>query len=93
MANNLFISYDLYAPGQAYNKVIEAIKSHGNWAKVHKSLWYLKSNSTAEKIANDIWSVMDKNDTLIVIDTSNGTAYWFNVSQKVSDFLKQNWFK
>ena len=36
MSNNLFISYDLYSPGQDYSAVIEGIKSLGGWAKVHK---------------------------------------------------------
>jgi hypothetical protein len=42
MANNLFISYDLYNPGQGYEAVIEEIKSLGGWAKVHQSCWYVK---------------------------------------------------
>lgn len=34
MANNLFVSYDLHSPGQDYDKVADAIKSLGAWAKV-----------------------------------------------------------
>ena len=57
MANNLFVSYDLYAPGQNYEKVIEAIKSKGAWAKVQKSLWYLKTKVLL-KLYGRSWTAM-----------------------------------
>lgn len=51
MANNLFISYDLFTPGKDYSTVIEAVKSLGSWAKVHKSFWYVKSSLSCEQAA------------------------------------------
>ena len=91
--NNLFISYDLNSPGQDYAVVIEAIKSLGNWAKVQKSLWYVKSACTASAAVEKIWPKMDKNDSLIVIDTTNKTAAWQGVSDEVSNYLQANWSK
>lgn len=32
--NNLFISYDLKNPGQNYERVMNAIKGLGSWARV-----------------------------------------------------------
>lgn len=93
MANNLFVSYDLFAPGQNYEKVIETIKKQGFWAKVHKSLWYIKSTSSAQAVAEKVWVVMDKNDSLIVLDTTNNNASWYNVDPKVSQFIQDNWYK
>jgi hypothetical protein len=92
MANNLFISYDLYQPGQDYDSVIEAIKSLGNWAKVQKSLWYVKSNLSASQASEKVWKAMDQNDKLIVIDATNNNASWYNLSEEVSEFIKNNWF-
>lgn len=91
MANNLLISYDLYSPGQDYKNVIEAIKSLGNWAKVHKSYWYVSSSMTAKQAADKIWTKMDSNDSLIVINASTNDAYWFNLSQEVSSYLRSKW--
>ncbi len=91
MANNLFVSYDLYNPGQNYEKVIEAIKALGSWAKIHQSVWYVRSSYSAEQVANAVWKVMDSSDSLIVIDATNNTAYWYNLNNKVSDYLKTNW--
>lgn len=91
MANNLFISYDLNSPGQDYDKVIEAIKSLGNWAKVQKSVWYVSTSYSAINARDFVWSKMDENDSLIVIDATNNDAAWQNLSEKVSGFIKHNW--
>jgi hypothetical protein len=93
MANNLFISYDLYNPGQNYEKVIKTIKSLGNWAKVQKSFWYVNSNYSSSEAAKMVWASMDKNDSLIVVDASNKTANWYNLSDEVSKFIKDRWLK
>jgi hypothetical protein len=69
--NNLLISYDLNTPGQNYAKVIEAIKSLGTWAHVHKSFWYVKSSYGAEYARNEIWKAMDESDTVYVVDATN----------------------
>jgi hypothetical protein len=93
MANNLFVSYDLYNPGQNYEKVAEAIKSLGNWAKVQKSFWYVNSNYTASRAVDIVWAAMDTNDSLIVVDATNNNAAWRGLSTEVSDFIKDKWYK
>lgn len=93
MANNLFISYDLNNPGQNYNTVIEKIKTLGNWAKVQYSLWYVNSNYSASEAAKIVQAVMDKNDSLIVIDATNNKAAWYGVSDQVTKFIQEHWYK
>jgi predicted P-loop ATPase/GTPase len=93
MANSLFISYDLYNPGQDYEKVAEAIKSLGNWAKVQKSFWYVNSTYTASKAVDKVWSKMDGNDSLVVVDATNKNAAWRNLDEKVSKFIQDHWAK
>lgn len=91
--NNLFISYDLNSPNQNYDKVIEEIKELGNWAYINKSTWYVSSSYTAESAATKIHSKMDNNDVLIVINTSNNEAYWFNLSDEVGTHIQNFWNK
>lgn len=93
MANNLHISYDLYSPGQDYEKVIEKIKSLGDWAKIHKSYWYVRSNYTAKQACDFLWAVMDSSDTVYVVNASDNSAAWQNVSKEVSDFILDSWNK
>jgi len=89
MANNLFISYDLIAPGQHYPEVIAAIQALGAWAKVHYSLFYVKTTLSASEAATKVRTVMDSNDKLIVIDAKD--AYWYNLPKEVEDQIKQQW--
>ncbi|HCF4144662.1 MULTISPECIES: hypothetical protein [Pseudomonas] len=91
MANNLFISYDLSYPGQHYERVAEAIKKMGAWAKVQKSCWYVNSPYSAEYVAKQVWASMDSNDNLIVVDASNNDAYWYNLDPQVSSHLQAQW--
>lgn len=91
MARNLFISYDLYNPGQDYTSIIEKIKSLGNWAKVHKSVWYVNSSYTPQEALQKLRTVTDTNDSLIVIDASANEACWYNLSDEVAKHIKSNW--
>ncbi|WP_039913269.1 hypothetical protein [Cellvibrio mixtus] len=91
MQYNLFISYDLNNPGQNYEKVIERIKSLGNWAKLQKSHWYLDTNYSQKHVAEKIWEVMDSNDNLLVVNSTTNDAYWFNLSPEVVKFLQDKW--
>lgn len=93
MANNLHISYDLYSPGQSYDKVIAAIKELGGWAKIHKSFWYVKSSYSAAQARDHVGKAMDANDSLYVVDSTNNDAAWRNVSTEVSDFIIGRWYK
>lgn len=93
MANNLVISYDLYNPGQDYATVIDTIKTLGSWAKIHKSVWYVNSNHTAAQAVAKIWPVMDKNDSLFVVDATNNSASWQNLSDTVANHIKNEWLK
>ena len=91
MANNLFVSYDLYSPGQNYDSVAKAIKSLGSWAKVQKSLWYVKSSKTASEAVDTVWAVMDANDSIIVVDATNQAVSWQNLNDEVADHLRRKW--
>jgi len=91
--NNLFISYDLNSPGQNYNVVIDAIKALGTWSKVQKSFWYVKSSLSATDAVARVWAVMDKNDSLIVVDASNKNASWHGLDPAVAKHILDNWAK
>lgn len=93
MANNLIVSYDLNNPGQDYSKVIDAIKSLGAWAKIHKSVWYVNSPYSASQAVEKVWATMDRNDSLFVVDATNQNAAWQNLSTEVATFIRDQWAK
>jgi hypothetical protein len=91
VANNLHISYDLQQPGKNYDAVISKIKSLGQWARIHKSVWYVKSNFTALEAADALWRVMDASDTVYVVDATRNRASWHNLSPEVSNHIRGKW--
>jgi hypothetical protein len=91
--SNLVISYDLYKSGQNYEGVFEAIKSLGSWAKVHQSVWYVRSVKDVAAAFDVIRKHMDSNDSLIVVDAESNNAVWYGLTGEVSEHLKQQWNK
>jgi hypothetical protein len=91
MANNLFVSYDLMKADKNYDAVIAQIKILGSWAKIHYSLWYVKSELDVSQAAQRVWAVMDSNDRLLVIDAKNNRAAWFNLDKEVEQFIQSKW--
>jgi len=55
MKYNLFISYDLIAPGQHYPKVTAAIEALGSWAKIHYSLYFVSTSLNSQQACERIW--------------------------------------
>lgn len=91
--NNLFISYDLNAPGQHYDRVISAIKELGSWAKLQKSLFYVKTSLSDQQAFDRVHAVMDPNDSLVVVNATNNNAIWVNVPQEAGKLVKDIWRK
>ncbi|EHR7860902.1 hypothetical protein ACWLRU_003050 [Vibrio parahaemolyticus] len=91
MGNNLFIMYDLNTPNQEYTKVIDEIKSLGDWASVQRSTWYVNTAISASDAAQRISKVMDPTDTLLVVDALNNESYWYNLSDEVANHIKHFW--
>jgi hypothetical protein len=60
------VTYDLNNPGQKYQRVIQAIKSMGDWCHCLESTWLLKTSLTAEQVATRLRQQMDANDKLLV---------------------------
>lgn len=63
----LLVTYDLNSPGQKYQRLIQAIKSVGQWCKCLESTWLLKTSLTAEQVASRLRQQLDNNDYLLVI--------------------------
>ena len=93
MANNLHISYDLHNPDKNYDRVIAAVKSLGSWAKIHYSYWYVKSNLTAAQARDAMKAAMDANDSVYVVDATNNSAAWHNISPDAAQFISGKWDK
>lgn len=89
--HTFLVSYDLRKPGKDYKSLHEHLKSYSNWAKPLESVWLIKSSLTCEQVGNNIYSHMDTNDKLFVLDINDRKAVWSNnLPQDVKDWLSNN---
>lgn len=70
------ITYDLNNPGQDYNKLFQAIKTHGKWSHRLDSTWIIETSSSLKTVADDLVNHIDKNDKLIVIEVKDNYSGW-----------------
>lgn len=79
MSYNLFIAYDLDAPGQNYDAVRDAIKNLGLWHQFQFSLFYVNTPHDPQHTFALVRAAMDANDKLVVINAVGGVvSTWDN---------------
>ena len=93
MANNLFISHDLYNPKENYQQVGAAIRSLGDAIQVQYSLWYVKSRFDSSQARDIVANVIDLNDTIIIIDVTNRQLGMQHLKSEISRFVVNNFNK
>ncbi|MED2985472.1 hypothetical protein P4311_29595 [Bacillus thuringiensis] len=81
------ITYDLISPGQDYSDLHEKIESYGKYSKRFDSFWLIDSDDTAGEIRDNLKTVLDKNDRLLIIEVKN---HW--ASRNLADGMV-NWLK
>lgn len=86
--NTYLVSYDLIKPGKDYSHLIAYLKSYSGWAKPLESVWLLKTSLDHTGLRDAIRQHIDSNDKLLVVRVTNETAAWFNLPEKVSDWIK-----
>lgn len=74
MLHNLFIAYDLMAPGQNYDAVRDRIKALGQWHQFQLSLFFVSTLYDAQNAYAYVSAAMDVNDKLAVIDAKGGVV-------------------
>jgi len=90
--NTLIISYDLNKQGQNYKDLYDGIKTLASGAPWHclDSTWIIKSLFTPEDACRFLEKTIDKNDKLLVVQTSDHLGAWTGFDTACSDWLKAN---
>ena len=83
------VSYDLSQPGQNYERVLQAIKSYHNWARLGGSAYIIIADASAVDIRDRILQELDSNDKLYV-GVVKAPAAWYGMSDEVSNWLQKN---
>lgn len=90
--NSLLISYDVPTENSdvIYEKIIQRIKQYGFWAKPLESVWIIKTSKTANEVRDELIQFSAPNIKLFVVDVTSSFWASFNISDKVTDWLKNN---
>lgn len=84
------ISYDLVGNENItdYKRLIEMIKTATYWAKPLKSVWLVKSTLSSAQIRDQLRTVVDNNDKLLVIEITNNWGS-YNLPKDVTDWMQK----
>jgi hypothetical protein len=84
----VLITYDLNAPGQNYNKVLEVIRSYPRWARLGTSAYEVGTYESVTTVRDNLLRVMNANDTVFVVDVTGMPAAWHGLPSDVGDWLR-----
>ncbi|HEY0889513.1 MAG TPA: CRISPR-associated protein Cas2 [Nocardioides sp.] len=85
------IAYDLNAPGQNYDDLIEAIKGLGAWWHHLDSTWLVKSDLNTSDIRDRLAKHLDSGDELLVVNVTGDPRSWRGFNDRGSKWLKETW--
>lgn len=89
---NLFVCFELMRPERGDERIRETVESFGvSWARISKNVFYMHGELDAQIVGNKIWSAMNMDDKLLVIDSARNDARWYNIKPEISQFLINNW--
>jgi len=91
MTNNLFISYHLGRPDTDDAAVGVAIGALGQATRIYPAHWYVTSQLSAPEAVTRIWSAMRTQDSVFVVDATNGEAGWKNLEPAAAQTLREKW--
>lgn len=81
------VSYDLINK-KKYAQLADTLKTYSAWAKPLESVWLIRSNESASDIRHDLKMELDNDDKLIVIEVTNMFWATYNISAKVTEWMK-----
>jgi len=91
MTNSLFVAYHLDRPESDDAAIGAAIGALGQSTRIYSGHWFLKSHLSAPEAAARIWSAMRPQDSVLVVDATNGEAGWKNLEPAVAELLRETW--
>lgn len=83
------INYDLRKPGRNYKELFDKIQEVSyDRIKPLESTWFIASNSDVFSIRDELMSVMDNSDALIV-NVAKAPGEWFGLSDNSTRWLQK----
>jgi hypothetical protein len=88
---SILIAYDIHPlKGDAYENLIDAIRSLGTWWHHLETVWIVRCAHTPAEISDRLKSHIGSEDQLLIVDISGDVAGWAGVNDIGSKWLGQN---
>jgi hypothetical protein len=73
----ILIAYDIHPPsGRAYDDLVEAIQSLGEWWHHLETVWIIRTNKTLAEIRDRLRAFVGTDDQLLVLDVTGNKVEW-----------------
>lgn len=79
------ITYDLSAPERHYKRLSDYLKTYP-FAHVVESTWVIQTAKSAKTVRDEIRSIVDRDDKVLVIQTTREAA-WIGLSGNIGEWL------
>ncbi|MES3002041.1 MAG: hypothetical protein V4787_15220 [Pseudomonadota bacterium] len=89
--NNLIIFYELIIPDRNQSAILATLRALGPCTRIRSSVWHLKASLSAQDLTTKLRNIVDRGDSVLVLDATNDNAAWYNIDQTTSDALQQQW--
>ncbi len=89
--NTYIISYDLLNKSlHDYSRLIEYIKTYGNWAKPLESFWLIKTSKDIGMVRDELRLRLSSNDRVVVMNVTGADWATTAVSKEITDWMQKN---
>lgn len=89
--NNLIIFWELVIPDRNQSAILATLRALGPATRIRSSVWHVKSSMSAQDVTTRLRNIVDRGDSVLVIDSTHDNAAWYNIDEKTSDSLQQQW--
>jgi hypothetical protein len=87
----ILISYDIHpSASDASERVVDTIRSLGEWWHHLESTWLVKTDHAPEQIRDMLQQHVCSEDQLLIVDISRDAAAWFGVNDAGTQWLQAN---
>ena len=88
----ILVSYDLRTPETSadYKKLHEYLQGFSRWAKPLYSQYLIVTEKTVSTVLDEVESLVDNNDKVLVLDVSGSGWATINLGAKVNEWMKVN---
>lgn len=88
-AANFIIVADIRSEtGSAFES---ALSHFGDETKILDGVWLLRTASSAATLRNELSHLLDRDDSLFVVDASRNKTAWFNLGEEIDRRIREVW--